>query len=326
MHARPFAILLGAWLAAAAAAQQPVPRRCGVFLWHESPNDLATLAGIRAGLQQAGVAVAFVEQHAAADAARATAALTALREARCDLVFALGTQAALLAKEHLRSVPIVFAAVSDAVASGVVADWNGSGTNLCGASNRIGPAAVLDAFRLAVPQLGRLGVIRSRTSGVVSGAEVATMRGHLAQEGAPAVALVESVAVDTNDVERAVRALVASGVEAIWIPIDLTVYRDLGAVRRGLGPARLPLLTTAATGPADGAHVGVTVDYGVHGRRAAALAVRVLQGAAPGSLPIDRMQGTLVKVNLGAARRDGIELPLSILAVADELLDDEVGR
>jgi putative ABC transport system substrate-binding protein len=313
-----------AWTSPLPGQQPPRRHRLGVFLWHDSPNDLATLVGIRAGLERAQVDAEFVEHHAQSDPAAATAAFTALRQARCELVFVLGTQAALLAKDALVEVPVVFAAVSDAVASGVVPDWSGSGRNLCGASNWIAPAAVLDVFRLAVPRLKRLGMIRSQTSGVVSAAELVTMRAHVAATPGLDLTIVESVARDAADVERAATALLVESVDAIWIPIDLMVYQDLAAVRRGLGRHHLPLLTTAAAGVTNGAHVGAAVDYDLHGRRAAALAVRLLRHQAePGTLPIDRMRSTLVQVNLGAARRDGIELPLSILAVADELLAPE---
>lgn len=317
-------IALAGLLAVAAPAQAQATRRLGVFFWHDSPNDIATWTGIRAGLTAAGLPAEFVERRADSDAARAVTCLSELRDARCELVFAMGTQSALLAKERLRDVPVVFAAVSNAVASGVVADWRGSGTNVCGASNWIDPANVLEVFRLAVPHLDHLGVLRSKASGVVSAAEVATMRDHLTRPGTRPLELREALASDAADVPRAVRELVAAGVDAIWIPIDLTIYRDIGAVRNALGDARVPLLSTAATGVRDGAVAGTTVDYELHGRRAAAIALDVLvRGRDPGSLPVDRMRSSLVLVNLAAARQNRVELPLSLLVLADELLDPE---
>ena len=48
---------------------------------------------------------------------------------------------------------------------------------------------------------------------------------------------------------------------------------------------------------------------------------RVLrEGRVPPGLGVDRMQSSLVVANLGAARRLGVELPLSLLALADELV------
>jgi len=303
----------------------PTPRRLGVFFWHDSPNDAATFLGIAKGLQQAGLPHTFVEQRADSDPGKAKAGFAALRAAKCDLVFAMGTQAALLARDELKDVPVVFAAVSDPVASGVVRGWDGSGTNLCGASNWIAPANVLDVFHLAVPGLHRLGMLRSATSGVVSAAEHATMQAHLLSLPAGHLELHEAVAKDAAGIDAAVAALLAKNVDAIWIPIDITIYQNVPAVRKALGARKVPLLTTAAAGVRGGALVGALVDYPLHGRRTAALALDVLvRDKAPGSLPVDRMRGTQVVVNLATARQDGIELPLSLLAVADELIDPEI--
>jgi putative ABC transport system substrate-binding protein len=297
--------------------------RLGVFFWHDSPNDVAAFAGIRAGLQAAGLRHEFVERRADSDAARAAQVLSELRTAGCDLVFAMGTQAVLLAAAALPDLPVVFAAVSNPVASGVVPDWQGSGRKVAGGSNWIPPAAVLRVFRLALPELARLGILRSSASGVVSAAELATMRAHLATPGAPAVQLVEAVAADAGDVARAVRELRDAGVQAIWVPIDFTIYTHMQRVREGLGDARLPLLTTAVNAAREGAVVGATVDFELHGRRVAALALEILRGRDPATMPVDTMQSYLVVANLAAAHAVGHELPLSLLVLADELIDQE---
>lgn len=320
-------------LAAALAAQTPPPvdgaasaasvPRIGVFFWHDSPNDEATWRGLQKGLADLRLPARFVERRAGGDRTRAIAQLGELR-ADCQLVVALGTEAALLCKEHVRDVPVVFAAVSNAVASGVVADWSGSRSNLCGASNAIPSGAVLDVFQLAVPGLQRLGMLRSQSSGVVSAAELQAMREFLRQEGRTAPQLVEAVAKDQADLPRAVAELRQAGVDAIWIPIDLTVYQNVATVQQALGAHPLPLVTTAAAGVRGGALVGATVDYPLHGRRAATLVHDVLvRGKAPGELPIDRMRSATVVVNVAAARAAGRELPLSLLLLADELLDAE---
>ncbi len=315
------ALLVFTGLLATAPAQEPRQRRLGVFLWHDSPNDLATLAGIRTAIERSGLPHTFVERRAGSDRDRATVALRELQEARCDLVFALGTQGALLAKDTFLDVPIVFAAVSDAVASGLVPDWSGSGINMCGASNWIPPANVIDVFRLAVPHCERLGVIRTKTSGVVSTAEVAQMKAFLATPGAPRIELHEAVAPDAAGIGGAVRRLLDDRVDAIWIPIDITLYQNVAAIQSALGAAKVPLVTTAAAAVRNGAHVGAAVDYELHGRRAGALALEVLvRGKSPATLPVDRMRGVVVSVNLASARASGIDLPLSLLAVADDLM------
>lgn len=321
------ALLLATLLPSQEPAADPAPPRLGVFFWHDSPNDEATWNGLQKGLAEARFAATFVLRRAGGDRTRALAQLDELRAANCALVVVLGTEAALLAKERLPDVPVVFAAVSNAVASGVVAAWSGSRGNLCGASNWIDPAAVLETFQLAVPRLQKLGMLRSRTSGVVSAAELATMRERLQRPDAPPITLVEAVAADADDLGRAVQELLAAGVDAIWIPIDLTVYQHTERVLQALGERPVPLLSTAASAVRSGALAGATVDYALHGRRAAGLVLDVLvRKQPPGTLPIDRMRGSCVLVNVAAARRLGRELPLSLLLLADELIDAEADR
>jgi putative ABC transport system substrate-binding protein len=314
------------WLLAVAPAQNDPkvaaapPARLGVLSWHDSPNDQAAFAGIKDGMKLCRLPCEFVERRADADVQRGAAALAELRELRCALVFALGTQAALMATRTLTEVPVVYVAVADPVASGIVAGWQGSGRNVAGASYRMPPARVLDVFRLAIPGLQRLGILRSIESGLVSQGELAAMNAHLAEPGAPQVALVEAVARDADDLPRAVDALAAARAQAIWIPNDFTVYRNLDRVRAQLQRLQLPLVTTAIGAARSDAIAGATVDFALHGHRAAALALRILRGEAPGSLPVDTMQSLLVTANLDAARRSGCELPLALLAVADELI------
>lgn len=349
MRSHPLAPLLLAACAAGffrvAAAQQPVdrsaptptatapkpakPARIGVFFWHDSPNDEVTFAGVKVGLRAAKVDATFLVRQANSDAELAQRQLHELRDAPCDLVLAMGTRATQLAQQHLQGMPIVFAAVTNPVAAGIVSDWNNvakqqTRTPLCGASNWIAPSSVLEVFELAVPKLRNLGMLRSRDNGVVSAAELASMRAHLQADGSRTLQLHEALVDDAKGLPEAVQQLRDRGVDAIWIPIDLTIYQNIAVIERTLGEARIPLLTTAATGVRNGALVGAAVDYHLHGRRAASLVQQVLKaGEVPRDLKIDRMHSRLVVVNLQAARQHDIELPLSLLALADELIAPE---
>ena len=305
------------------------PHRIGVFFWHDSPNDEVTFAGVKIGLEEAKVDATYLVRQAGSDLKLAEQQLQELQGADCELVLAMGTRATQLAQLHLASVPIVFAAVTNPVTAGIVKDWldvshDQGQTVRCGASNWIAPRSVLDVFRLAVPSMRRLGMLRSRDNGVVSQAELAGMRGYLKQVQAPAIELHEVVVYYASGLAKAVQQLQQIGVDAIWIPIDLTIYQNIPAIQQALGESRVPLLTTAATGVRNGALVGAAVDYRLHGRRAAMLVQRVLQAqAVPAAARIDRMHSSLVVVNLKAAHQNGIELPLSLLAIADELIAKE---
>ncbi|MEQ8765440.1 MAG: ABC transporter substrate binding protein, partial [Planctomycetota bacterium] len=116
----------------------------------------------------------------------------------------------------------------------------------------------------------------------------------------------------------------AAGVEAIWIPIDITIYENLELVRNVSDPLGIPLVSSSLRGAEAGAVAGVLVDYALLGQNAVVIALDILDGVrTPGEIPIGTMQGYQVIVNLTAARRCRYELPLAVLAVADRLIEPE---
>ena len=303
---------------------QTAERHLGVLFWHPSPNDFAALEGIRRGLTDAGIRHRLEVREAKEDEATARRILGEFEAAGVELVFALGTRAALLAAEELESTPIVFTAVTSPVESGLVPSWEGSGRNLAGNSNWVKPRTLVRVFQLAVPGLERLGILRSRRSGLVSGAELQGMRRFLESDGAPRLELVEEVVEDPLGLPRAVQRLLDAGVQALWIPIDFEVYENLDRVLDTLGPGSIPLVSSSVKGAQAGAVAGVLADYQLLGRRAVVLARAILEeGLEPWRLPIETMQGSQVVVNLSAARRCGYELPLSLLVLADRILEEE---
>ena len=70
-----------------------------------------------------------------------------------------------------------------------------------------------------------------------------------------------------------------------------------------------------------GGMLGLTTDYQVLIRRSAVYVDKILKGAKPGDLPIERPSVFQVIVNLGAARQLGIEVPPAILLRADEVIE-----
>jgi len=304
----------------AADASAP-PLRFGVFFWHDSPNDGAAFEGIRAAFEELGRPHVFVVERANEDPATAAQILERFRASGPDLVFALGTEAALLAGQHLQRIPVVFTAVTDPVESGVVHSWNGSGRNLAGNSNWIAPATTLHVFRLTVPHLRRLGVLRSHDS-VVSAAELRSLRAHLETVPSVQLQLVEASVEDRASIAAAVEELVSADVQAIWIPIDRLVYENTPAVCAAACEHGLPVLSSSLEGTRSGAIAGVIVDYVMLGKRAAAVALAILDdGRNPGTLRVGTMHGYRVVVNTAAARRCGYQLPLSLLLLADVLLE-----
>jgi putative ABC transport system substrate-binding protein len=310
-------------LVAGGARGSGSPRKVGVLFWHDSPNDTAAFAGVREGFELARIPVEFEVVTANEDGEKADAALRSFERREFDLVYALGTEAALRAKDVIRKRPVVFTAVTHPVGSGVVRSWDGSGGRLCGNSNWIERRDLFRVFQAAVPSLARLGVILNPKN-PVSGQELAEAKAFFRdpdQRDQRRKLTVEFVD-GPEHVAAAARALVEAGVQAIWIPIDRDVYRHLEAVTAVTRPAGIPLLSSQYSAVEQHqAIVGVAVDYRLLGMNSVVLAKKVLSGdAEPGRLAIGRMRSFRVIVSLTAARRTGYRLPLPLLAWADSIL------
>jgi putative ABC transport system substrate-binding protein len=299
------------------------PWRLGVLFWHDSPNDTAALKGIREGLEETGQPHELLLKQADESRDKALSILETFEQEGVDLVFAMGTQAALIAAETVKEIPVVFTAVTNPVESGVVLSWKGSGSNLAGNSNWIDSETKLRVFRLAVTGLARLGVLRSQKQDVITAAELRDMRGYLRRPDTPRIVIFEEVVEKIEDIESAVERLVENRVQAVWIPIDKLIYENMGVALQAVQPHGIPLVSTSLKGARAGAAASVVVDYVMLGKRAVLIAIEILEeGADPGEIPVGTMNGYHVIVNLEAARRCGFEPPLTLLVLADSILED----
>jgi len=316
-------------LAAAAPAGGTAPRpRVGVLFWHDSPNDREAFAGVRDGFTLAGMEPIFEVVEARGDDDAARAALRDFDARRVDLVYAMGTGAALRAKEEVKGPPVVFTAVTDPVGSGVVQGRDGSGGRLCGNASGVPPRDVLAVFRRALPSLRRLAVVHDPANPVSRG-EVEALRAAGAALD-PAVELVVS-AVPAEDLRKpgGVADAVASVLpraDALWIPIDIEVYSRADAAAATATRLGKPILATAPAASRSAATACVAADFRAVGRASVVLARDALSGTDPGSIPLAASRSYRVIVNLEAARRSGFEVPLALLASADEFAGVAGGR
>src|SRR5262249_33744888 len=160
--------------------------------------------GMRAALKDSGRNHELLVETAHEDEKCAAEILARWRDEAVDLVFAMGTRAALIAADHVRDLPVVFTAVTNPVESGVVRSWQGSGRNLAGNSNWIPPETLLHVFRLAVPGLSRIGFLYSPGT-VVSEAELRSMRAHVAARETDKLDIVPAAIEHIDDLPGAVQ-------------------------------------------------------------------------------------------------------------------------
>ena len=187
--------------------------RIAVLMWHESPNDIAALDGLKRGLKAMGMGEGLVELRAKGNKVKAKKLLVQAKKKGVDLFVALGTKSAQIIQAWEKKIPIVFTAVTNPVLSRITSSWTGSKKNIAGNSNWLDRKEMLRAFRLALPSLKNLLVLKSPGNSV-SSAEISEAR--KAMKALPNLMLTELEIRDARTVGKTLGKNLA-GVDAIWI-------------------------------------------------------------------------------------------------------------
>jgi putative ABC transport system substrate-binding protein len=303
VRAGAVALCLASGMIAADAGAREAPR-VGVFSIAGTPGTEDAFAGIRDGFRLAGLEPVLLERSAEDDDGAARSVLAEFAFEKVDVVFALGGPAAGRARDALRDRPVVFAAVAEPEARGLP----GRG-NVCGTAGGVPARGLIDACRRAVPDLRSLLVLAPEGD-----VEAAATARDLASNAAD-----HDLEVATRAWPVAIETLASAPPDAIWLPPSLP-QEDAEQLARALEGKRILLIGSSRPHLDAGCAVVVRTDGRRLGALAVVLATRVLRGEAPSRVGVLRPARRIVEVNLTAARRLGVELPLTLLAGADHIV------
>jgi ABC-type uncharacterized transport system substrate-binding protein len=329
MKRREFITLLGgavaAWPVAAHAQQAQRMRRIGVLmnLAADDAQSMARIAAFLQGLQQLGWTdgqnVAIEYRWGAGDPERIRKFAAELVALAPDVILAVGAITVLPLQQVGRTVPIVFANVTDPVGAGIVANLARPGGNATGFTTfEYGISAKwLELLKQIVPRTTRAAVLRDPTI-IASISQFAAI-----QSVAPSLG-VELTPIDTRnagDIERAVIAfarepnaglIVVTGTSAI-------IHRELiiSLATRHRLPAVYPF-RYYVTGGGLMSYGPDVIDFY---RRAATYVDRILKGEKPADLPVQAPTKYELAINLKTARALGLDIPATVLARADEVIE-----
>jgi putative ABC transport system substrate-binding protein len=328
MRRREFITALGGALAAwplAARAQQPENvRRIGVLSGaaRDNPDLQARLAAFQQVLQQLdwtdgrNVRIDYRWGAGSADNTRKYAVeLVALAP---DVILATGPTVEQVL-QATRTVPIVFVVTADPVGSGFVDSLSRPGGNATGFMllEYSLSAKWLELLKLIAPAVTRAAVLRDpgNTSGVGQFAVI--------QSVAPSVGIeVSPVNVrDAGEVERAVKAFArSSNVGLIMTASPLTAtHRDL--VIMLAAQHKLPAVYYNRSFADAGGLISYGPNFIDQYRQAANYVDRILRGEKPADLPVQASTKYELVINLKTAKALGLEMPATVLARADEVIE-----
>jgi len=237
-----------------------------------------------------------------------------------DLILANSTPVTAALREHSGAVPIVFTQVTDPVGQGVVPNLAHPGGNLTGFTSfefSIG-TKWLEALKQTAPRVTRVALVFNPQS-----APYADLFLRPVEAAAPAfsVAPIRAAVRDPADVDRVFNALAREPNGGLMVLPDISMinYREaiIALAARHRVPAIYPFRFFAASGGLMSYGTDVTEVF----RRAAAYVDRVLKGTTPGELPIQAPTKYELIINLKTAKALGIDVPPSLLARADEVIE-----
>ena len=258
----------------------------------------------------------IVYRWAEGDSARLPALVAELVQAKVDVIVLSGTPAIAAAQTATRTIPVVFVLLVDPVAMGFVHTLARPGGNMTGLASQFDELITkqLQLLKEAVPNLTRVALLRHVTSSqsILAAAENA----------ARSLGLVSrTLSVTTEaDFEGAFKTARSERIGAVHV----LPSPYLGARRARLielaARYRLPAFYELRLYVEDGGLMSYgpsTTDlYG----RSATYVDRILKGAHPGTLPIERPAKFEFVINHGVATALGLAIPQSVLSQADEVL------
>lgn len=307
----------------AALAQQGARAPKIGFLGVGSPSGFASrLEGFRQGLRDLGYVegktIAIEYRWAEGHYERLPELAAELVRAKVDLIVTHATPGSLAAKHATTTVPIVMALVGDPVAAGLVDGVAKPGGNITGQSFFNAELRVkrIELLKEMAPRLAKVAVILN-TDNQASQSEFKAMEIAAKSLG---LELQPYRLRQTSDVLNAIDGMQKVGIGAIESGDDQIALGNIEAVMSAVTRARL-----LSIGPDDVPRTGGVMGYGVDAvatyGHVASFVQKILNGAHPAELPIERASKFRFILNLKAAKALGLDVPAATLLRADEVIE-----
>jgi putative ABC transport system substrate-binding protein len=330
MRRREFITFFGgaavAWPLSARAQQSGAVRRIGVLLgWSESdPEYRMRLDAFLQELAKSGWAdgrnVRLDVRWTNGDVARAGVLAKELVALQPDVILVGTTPATAALQRETRTIPIVFAVVSDPVGAGFVASLPRPGGNITGFINI--EAAMggkwLELLKEVAPRLRRVAIMFNPDTAPGGGSYYLG-----AFEAAARPLAIETSQARVHSDAEIETAIAALGRQQAGLVVmdDSFTSTHRGAVISQAARSNVPTIFS----PPFVAKEGGLISYGTNGldlfRRAAGYVDRILRGAKAGDLPVELPTKFDLVINLKTAKALGLTIPEALLLRADEVIE-----
>jgi putative tryptophan/tyrosine transport system substrate-binding protein len=237
---------------------------------------------------------------------------------KVDAVLTIGTPATAAAMKATSVIPIVFVAVNDPVALGVVATLARPAANVTGLSNQQHDVAGkrLELLREVVPRLRRLAILMNpaNAGGALEMKDVQTLAGTIG---------VETITLQIRQAEELGPALQSLNnlADALYFASDPLFNSNRILINNMVLGLRLPTIYAFREYIEAGGLMSYGANFPALFRRGAEFVDRILRGAKPADIPVEQPTKFDLVINLTTAKTLGLTVPDKLLALADEVIE-----
>jgi putative ABC transport system substrate-binding protein len=327
MRRRDIITLLGsavAWARSARAQQPERVRRIGVLLGRDEsdPEMKSRMSWLTQDLAEMGWSdgrnLRLDVRFGAGDLDRMQIYAKELVDLKPDVLFVQTPAATKALQRQTQTIPIIFSAVGDPIAGGLLKSVSKPEGNTTGATNYFPSLGGkwLELLKEATPSVSRVALIFNPD--ISTGAYFAPLEAAASQF---AVSAMRTPYRDAADLVRAIDAFAAGPNGGLIVLPPAPIVGNRALINRLAVQHALPAMHTDRSFTAEGG----LMSYGIVGRdeyrRSASYVDRILRGAKPSELPVQFPTKFELIVNLKTAKAMGLSLPEGFLLRADELIE-----
>jgi putative ABC transport system substrate-binding protein len=330
MRRREFIALLGsatAWPLAARAQQPDRVRRIGVLMGfaESDPEGQADIAAFRDGLQKLGwtegrnirIDTRWATPADAESMQRFAKELVALQ---LDLILSHTTPTTAALLQQTRTIPIIFANVSDPVGSGFVASFQRPGGNVTGfnVSEPTLAGKLVELLKEIAPRVARVAMLFNPATATYAEYWLNPFK---AAAASLAVVAIEARIRDRSELESVFAAQAREPNGGLVVMSDSFTLAHRVEITSLAARYRLPAVYPYRLFAGVGGLLSYGVDLTDCFRRAATYADRILKGAKPSELAVQAPVKFNLVINVKTAKALGLTIPPTLLARADEVIE-----
>jgi ABC-type uncharacterized transport system substrate-binding protein len=298
------------------------PWRLYCLNFSESSFTEEAMKGVREGFASAGLTAGrdytLRVVCAQGDVATLNTMLDAAVDDRAQLILLTSTTALQAAAKKVRRVPVVFGNVANPVLAGAGSSDTEHLSNITGVSTLSDFEGLARVLRQCLPQARRAGTlfVPSELNCVFNKDRLAEALRRIG------IDLVAKPVATPSEVPDAALALAAEDLDVVCQVNGNLLDTATAAIALAVRKEHKPLFAfTSGFVEKGGATLAVARDYEQAGRDMTALAVRILRGESPASIPFQTVSRTRLLINLENARLAGLRLPEAVLKGADQVLE-----